>query len=131
MPTNEDEPAEPTEPTVAPDTTGHSVAGGWLGKYHYLVGGIPPTRFEATLTRAVGATNGRSARFRGVILDDGPLGEARVTGGVRTGRRVCFTKVYLRQSEALGNTFPVCYEGTLSEDGRALRGEWCLSHPLP
>lgn len=105
----------------------HSVAGGWLGTYYHHMAGVPPTRFEATFT-LTGATG---SHFRGVILDDGPLGEARVTGGAQTGRHVRFTKTYVQQSEALGNTFPVRYEGTMSEDGRTLRGEWHLTHRLP
>lgn len=95
----------------------HSIAGGWLGTYHYRAAGQPPTRFEATFTRLAGA----QYRFGGTILDDGPLGEANVSDGTQRGLYVAFTKVYSPQNEGVA---PVSYEGMLAPDGRTVSGTW-------
>jgi hypothetical protein len=102
----------------------HSITGGWLGTYAYKgrAAGQKPVRFEATFTAL-----GSEGRFTGTILDDGPLGEAGVTGA-QDGRRVHFTKAYFRPS-GYTETGPVLYEGTLSEDGRLLVGVWRLELP--
>ncbi len=68
---------------------------------------------------------GDGGRFTGLVLDDGPLGEAS-TDGMQTGRQVAFTKVYVAQASSL--THPVAYEGTLSEDGTTITGTWRLSN---
>ncbi|MBV9850755.1 MAG: hypothetical protein JO250_13865 [Armatimonadetes bacterium] len=99
------------------DTNNHSVAGGWLGTYHYrgLLAGVPPVRFEAAFRVAA------EGKFSGTILDDGGGCEARATG-IQTGSQVAFTKVYVgrRRSYAL----PVEYEGALAGDGKTMRGTW-------
>ena len=92
-----------------------SVGGGWLGTYTYKGGqrAQPPVRFEATFTEPDG-----EGRFRGTILDDHGLGEARVAGG-QSGRGVRFSKRYRRRGQA-----SVSYEGTLADDGRTMQGTW-------
>ena len=99
------------------DSQNHSITGGWLGTYHYrgFLASNPPVRFEATLTAA------DAGRFAGTILDDGGGGEARATG-VQTGSQVVFTKVYTGPRH--GYVHPVEYEGTLSGDGKTMRGTW-------
>ena len=95
----------------------HSVTGGWLGTYAYEpVSGRAPCRFEATFT-----TRTADGGFGGRILDDGYLAEARVVEGIQAGDTIRFLKIYLR-----GGSGPVTYEGTLSEDGRLLTGQWRL-----
>lgn len=76
-------------------------------------------RFEATWTM-----QNEEGRFTGIVLDDGPPGEAE-TNGMQTGRQVAFTKVYINQSSSY--THPIAYEGTLSEDGTQIAGTWRLS----
>ena len=72
---------------IDPDTP--SIAGGWLGTYHYPQwAGQPPVRFEATFI-----LRGAEGRFTGTILDDDVLGEASVLG-TQKGLRVNFSKVY-------------------------------------
>ena len=92
-----------------------SVGGGWLGTYAYTGGqrAQPPVRFEATLTEPDG-----EGKFRGTILDDHGLGEAKVAGG-QSGRGIRFSKRYHRRGQA-----PVSYEGTLADDGRTMQGTW-------
>lgn len=92
-----------------------TISGGWLGTYAYkgVLRRQPPVRFEATL-----AAPGPSGRFTGSILDDGKLGEAEVSGE-QSGLGVRFSKVYRSQKAST-----VSYEGTLSEDGKAMSGTW-------
>jgi len=99
----------------------HSIAGGWQGTYTDgdTPSPRPPVRFEATWTM-----QGSDGRFTGHVLEDGLGGEAE-TDGMQTGRQVAFTKVYVDQSDSY--THPIAYEGTLSEDGRAVAGTWRLS----
>ena len=94
----------------------HSIAGGWLGTYHYrgVQTGRPPVRFEATFS----VTD--AGRFAGTVLDDGG-GEAQAAG-VQTGRTVAFTKTY--RGHRRGYAFPVEYEGKLSKNGKTMRGTW-------
>lgn len=97
-----------------------SVSGGWLGTYNYPSGtNLAPVRFEATL-----AMQGLLGEFTGTILDDGPLGEADVRG-VQRRRNVRWTKTYRRSRR--GSTGQVEYEGTLSEDGQRMTGQWRIS----
>ncbi len=95
-----------------------TVGGGWLGTYAYT--GIarrqPPVRFEATFTEP-----DAEGRFAGTILDDGPMGEAGVSGG-QGGRGVRFSKAYKKKGLPL-----VSYEGTLADDGRTMRGTWRIA----
>ncbi|HVK03198.1 MAG TPA: hypothetical protein VM490_06965 [Armatimonadaceae bacterium] len=101
-----------------------SVAGGWLGTYYYDDRTRMPVRFEATL-RLEGEA-GRGGRFGGTILDDGDLGEASVHKGVQDGLVVRFTKVY-EHANVWQGVVPVRYQGTLSEDGKRMTGNWQLS----
>lgn len=96
-----------------------SVAGGWLGEYHFdnPLQGLS-CAFEATF----GAV-GQDGTFQGTILDDGPLGEATLHHGRQVGEAVIFTKVYRLKHFAL---LPIRYEGRLLEDGRLLRGTWAI-----
>ena len=100
-----------------------SVAGGWLGTYYYEDRTQMPVRFEATLRLEGDLAKGR---FGGTILDDNYLGEADVRKGVQDGRFVRFTKVYLH-ANARDGVYPVRYQGTLSEDGKVMTGNWQLS----
>ena len=101
----------------------HSVAGGWLGTYTYrgTQRTAPPVRFEATLAA------GDAGRFSGTILDDGKGGEARVDG-TQDNNRVRFTKIYARRVG--GYAHPVEYDGTLSDDGRTMKGTWHTNNTL-
>src|SRR5579883_1196221 len=102
-----------------------NIAGGWLGTYAYQPGSrLPPMRFEATFA----ADPEQAGGFRGTILDDGPLGEATVTGS-QSGRQVRFTKIY-RATKACYRTGPVEYEGTISDDGLNIAGTWRLTTNL-
>ncbi|MEB3338328.1 MAG: hypothetical protein VKJ46_12755 [Leptolyngbyaceae bacterium] len=85
-----------------------NLSGTWLGTYWQMG---EPTRFEATLIQG-GNT------LTGSILDDGPLGDAQVSGEV-IGRNIRFTKRYLSSSAA-----PINYSGTLSEDEDFMQGQW-------
>ncbi|MFE4105269.1 hypothetical protein [Almyronema epifaneia] len=87
-----------------------NLSGAWLGTYWQA---NLPTRFEATLLQGGNSLSGR-------ILDDGPLGEAQVSGEV-VGRSVQFFKRYLTQANA-----PIHYSGTLSDDGNTIRGQWAI-----
>lgn len=104
-----------------PDT----VSGGWLGTYAYRGSHRhqPPVRFEAVFSGVRG-----DGRFGGTILDDGPLGLANVSG-TQEGLIVRFTKVYVCADSA--GAGPIAYAGTLSEDGRQLKGTWELPIWLP
>ena len=82
-----------------------------------------PVRFEATLRLEGELSKGR---FGGTILDDGNLGEASVRKGVQEGLIVRFTKVYAHANARQG-VVPVRYQGTLSEDGKRMTGNWQLS----
>ena len=87
------------------------LSGMWLGTYWQRG---TPTRFEATLVQG-GNTLG------GSVLDDGYLGEARLSGTV-SGRQVRFVKRYLAQSLP-----PIDYTGTVSEDGDSMTGQWSIA----
>ena len=95
-----------------------TVAGGWLGEYHFD-DGTKPCGFEATFS-AVGLDGG----FSGTILDDGPLGEAVLHHARQVGDEVVFTKVYRLKKRSL---VPVRYEGKLLNKGKLLRGKWAIS----
>ena len=84
--------------------------GAWLGTYWQ---DDQPTRFEATLVQSNNVLTGS-------ILDDGPTGEATLNGEV-IGRRVSFVKRYLTN-----HPYPIQYDGTVSEDGNSLQGNWIL-----
>ena len=95
------------------------IDGGWLGTYYYGPEyGDWPVRFEALFTSI------DSGRFRGTVIDDGPLGEATAIGR-QLGRRVEFVKTY-SQNMAGFTQAPVAYEGTIDEDGKTMRGAWRL-----
>lgn len=84
------------------------LSGTWLGTYWQW--GVP-TRFEATFVQS-------GNRLAGSILDDGYLGEAKVSGEV-IGRSIHFSKRYTASSPT-----PVIYTGTLSESEDFMQGEW-------
>ena len=87
------------------------LSGMWLGTYWQRE---TPTRFEATLIQGGNALSGS-------ILDDGYLGEARLSG-TTVGRQVQFVKRYLAQSLP-----PIDYTGTVSEDGDHITGQWSIA----
>ncbi|GAB4452649.1 MAG: hypothetical protein OHK0029_03970 [Armatimonadaceae bacterium] len=97
----------------------HSIAGGWLGTYYYD-SMAERTRFEASFSRI-----GVEGKFSGRILDDGPLGEANAEG-MQSGLSVVFTKVYIQPPEGHA-TYPVQYEGEMSDDGKRITGIWHLT----
>jgi hypothetical protein len=79
-------------------------------------------RFEATFAMTEGG-----GHFAGTILDDGPLGEADVTG-TQAGFQVDFTKLYRHPPRRVGyRTGPIRYKGTISENGMTMTGEWTLA----
>jgi len=85
-----------------------NLSGSWLGTYWQLGN---PTRFEATLVQGGNSLTGN-------ILDDGPLGEAQLTGDV-IGRTIRFIKTYNHP-----NQWPITYSGQVSEDGNYISGFW-------
>lgn len=87
------------------------LSGSWLGTYWQ---DNEPTRFEMTLVQAGNTLSGR-------VLDDGPLGEAQLSGSV-TGRSLSFTKQYLTKSGSAIN-----YDGTVAEDENHISGRWVIS----
>ncbi len=89
-----------------------NVSGTWLGTYWQ---NDRPTRFEVTFSQGDNALSGS-------ILDDGYLGEARLSGEV-IGRSIRFTKRYLASSPA-----PIDYSGTISEDENSMSGTWQIKH---
>ena len=89
----------------------HGVAGNWRGRYLYTTGGADGQGFEAVFLQ-------NDSRLEGNILDDGPLGEAVVTGSF-VYPSINFTKVY-----RAGGQPPIYYSGTMSEDGKTLAGTW-------
>lgn len=95
-----------------------SVAGGWLGAYHFDDRLESPCAFEATFSAV-----GPDGTFSGTILDDGHLGEATIHHGRQVGEEVLFTKVYRLKHPGL---VPVRYEGKLLDDGKLLRGTWAI-----
>lgn len=84
-----------------------NITGSWLGTYWQ---NGKPTRFEATFVQSRNVFDGR-------ILDDGPPGEADVSGDV-IGRHIDFAKRYFSMPETIH------YTGTLSEDENFLSGQW-------
>ncbi|MEA5519034.1 hypothetical protein VB834_02965 [Limnoraphis robusta Tam1] len=84
------------------------LSGTWLGTY-WQQG--DPTRFEVTFIQSGNTLSGN-------ILDDGYLGEARLSGTV-TGRNVSFTKRYLMTSPE-----SVSYMGIVSEEENYIQGQW-------
>ncbi|MGB3135747.1 MAG: hypothetical protein WBG38_14770 [Nodosilinea sp.] len=87
------------------------LSGMWLGTYWQQ---DVPTRFEATLVQGDNTLSGS-------ILDDGSLGEARLSGTV-SGRQVRFVKRYLTSTQT-----SIDYAGTISEDGNHITGQWSIS----
>jgi hypothetical protein len=86
------------------------LSGTWLGTYWQ---NQQPTRFEASLVQAGNALSGS-------ILDDGPLGEARLDGEV-VGRRVSFSKKYIASQ-----AHSVQYSGTVNEEENVIQGTWII-----
>src|SRR5271167_4205688 len=91
--------------------TKHLLSGCWYGNYYYASAGDKPYGFEAVFIENAGAVSGN-------ILDLGVHGEAGVTGTF-TYPEVHFSKVYYK-----GGRSSVVYEGTMSEDGKMLSGDW-------
>ncbi len=97
----------------------HSVVGGWLGAYYFESRTRTPMQFEATFLRLA---TGEAARFGGSILEDaGGSGGAIVSHGVQQGNFIRFTKLPNPPAPGL---FPTNFVGTLSEDGRIIKGHW-------
>ncbi len=98
----------------------HSVVGGWLGTYRYrgLESLRHPVRFEAVFKLSP------DGLLCGEIIDDCALGEATVSV-FQSGCSVTFSKCYVRgiRFETVGLTE---YRGTLSDDGKSMRGTWQL-----
>jgi hypothetical protein len=86
------------------------LSGTWLGTYWH---NQKPTRFEASLVQAGNALSGS-------ILDDGPLGEARLEGEV-VGRNVSFSKKYIANQSAAAE-----YSGTVNEEENLIQGTWVI-----
>lgn len=86
------------------------ISGAWLGSYWQ---GETQTRFEATFVQAGNALTGR-------VLDDGPLGEAQLSGDV-TGRSISFGKRYVTTAIHM-----IHYSGTISEDDTFMSGTWTI-----
>ncbi|MEO0688618.1 MAG: hypothetical protein AAFY76_27045, partial [Cyanobacteria bacterium J06649_11] len=84
------------------------VNGTWLGTY-WQNGN--PTRFEVVLVQSGNSLTGN-------VLDDGYLGEAKLSGEV-VGRRISFVKNYFTSSPDA-----VEYVGTISEDEDYIQGQW-------
>jgi hypothetical protein len=89
-----------------------NISGRWLGTYWQ---GGKPTRFEATLLQGGSVLDGR-------ILDANYLGEATLIGELM-GARIYFVKRYLTTSPT-----PIRYNGTLTEDGNYMQGNWRISN---
>ncbi len=87
------------------------ISGTWLGTYWE---NGTQTRFEATLVQAGNSLSGR-------ILDDGPLGEAQISGDV-TGRRISFSKKYVTSTP-----YPISYTGTVAETEDFMSGTWSIA----
>ena len=87
------------------------VNGTWLGTY-WQQGN--PTRFEVVLVQSGNSLAGR-------VLDDGYLGEAKLSGEV-VGRRISFIKCYFTSSPDA-----VEYVGTISEDDDYIQGKWKIN----
>jgi hypothetical protein len=94
-----------------------SVAGGWLGTYHFddPRHGLP-CDFEATFSAV-----GPDGTFSGKILDDNPLGEATIHHARQVGDDLLFTKVYRLKAPGL---VPLRFAGKLLNEGKLLRGTW-------
>lgn len=90
------------------------LSGTWLGSYWQWG---EPTRFEMSLIQSGNSLVGN-------ILDDGHLGEAKLTGEV-IGRTIQFSKSYISTKQR-----PINYQGTVSEDGETLSGTWCFHRSL-
>ena len=97
-----------------------TVAGGWLGEYHFDHNLGQHCGFEATFSAV-----GPDGMFHGTMLDDGPLGEAVIHHARQVGDDIIFTKVYRLKKRSLA---PVRYEGKLLNDGKLLRGKWAIVH---
>jgi hypothetical protein len=92
----------------------HNVQGSWLGQYFYSEDPSNGFAFEAVFLDIDGHVEGH-------ILDDNFMGEAVVAGTFKY-PTLTFTKIY----RAAGS-LPVQYDGTMSEDGKELRGRWHIS----
>jgi hypothetical protein len=88
----------------------YSVNGNWHGFYVYA-GQPHRIGFEAVFSESAGAVYGS-------ILDNSPLGEAKITGSFEY-PNLTFTKTYQRVE-----LLPVTYQGVMSEDGKTLAGIW-------
>lgn len=91
----------------------HSVQGNWMGNYYYQRVN-QPNAFEAVFLESKGMVDGS-------ILDDGQLGEARVSGTF-TFPTLSFVKKYDR-----AGLDAVRYEGTMDEDGKRISGTWTIN----
>jgi hypothetical protein len=92
----------------------HSVQGSWLGQYFYSEDPSLGFAFEAAFLDIDGHVEGN-------ILDGDRLGEAVVSGTFEY-PSLSFTKIY-----RIAGVSAVHYDGTMSEDGKELRGRWHIS----
>jgi hypothetical protein len=92
----------------------NNVSGSWLGNYYYE-SMAQPFGFEAVFVEMNG-------NVEGSILDDGKLGEARVTG--------TFADPQLKFTKRYGNSTlnPVEYQGLICDEGKKLAGSWQIGN---
>lgn len=91
----------------------HSVQGNWMGNYYYQSVNQAHA-FEVVFLESKGLVDGS-------VLDDGHLGEARVSGSF-TFPKLSFVKKYDR-----AGLDPVRYEGTMDDDGKRISGTWTIN----
>jgi len=91
----------------------HNLSGSWLGNYYYE-STQQPFAFEAVFIEMNG-------NVEGSILDDGNLGEARVSG--------TYAEPHVNFSKKYGNVAlnVVNYAGTMSDDGKKISGAWHIN----
>jgi hypothetical protein len=98
------------------------VTGFWTGSYWYYEHGQPSVPFLANLDEQGGRLSG-SISEPDLHFQTGNRLEAMVVGE-REGMRVAFAKAY---DGAGPFAHRVDYTGSLSDDGRTIRGSWYLS----
>jgi len=92
-----------------------SIAGEWRGHYRYRECPDQGSGFSAFITETAG-------RIEGTIIDDFKPTNASFTGSFSF-PSVQFTKVYSNPAQV---TYPIEYQGSMSEDGKEMSGTWLL-----
>jgi len=109
----------------------HKIAGEWRGHYVHLK--RPGDSFTAFISESGG-------QIEGTVIDDSGPGPATLTGSFSF-PGVVFTKVYnrpgvVRDVEKIGEQtivtvrtyfHPIEYEGSMSDDGKTMRGTWVIN----